>query len=229
MAVFNQEKFNHFIIDNDVVGFFETPITLKSGRDSCWYVNWRDVSNDSFLLVELSNYVHDFTTSLGLEPDTFYGVPEGATKLAIYTQIEHAKKDYVFGKGSHVVAMGRGKTKEHGVTKNKYFLGEPRGKTVVLEDVTTTGGSLINTIDTLRELDDLEIIAAIGLTNRMELNKEGISVDESLRKIGFSYFSMSKGTNLLQMANKKYNPSSEIRKHIEKEFKEYGVEMFKFV
>jgi hypothetical protein len=29
---FDQEGFNNFVLDNGVVGFFEDPITLKSGR-----------------------------------------------------------------------------------------------------------------------------------------------------------------------------------------------------
>jgi len=50
MAKFNQEKFNQFILENKVVGFFEEPITLKSGRLSHWYVNWRNVAEDVFFI-----------------------------------------------------------------------------------------------------------------------------------------------------------------------------------
>ena len=35
--------------------------------------------------------------------------------------------------------MGRAKPKQHGSPEDKYFVGEPNGKIVVLEDVTTTG------------------------------------------------------------------------------------------
>jgi orotate phosphoribosyltransferase len=39
--------------------------------------------------------------------------------------------------------MGRAKPKDHGDPKDRYFVGEPGGKVVILEDVTTTGKSLI--------------------------------------------------------------------------------------
>jgi len=36
---FDRGAFDDFIIENDVVGFFDKPVTLKSGRISHWYVN----------------------------------------------------------------------------------------------------------------------------------------------------------------------------------------------
>ena len=41
MKRFSQAEFNDFILRNKVIGFFEEPITLKSGRISNWYVNLR--------------------------------------------------------------------------------------------------------------------------------------------------------------------------------------------
>lgn len=168
MNRFNQDGFNGFVLDNGVVGFFETPIRLKSGRASNWYVNWRNVAEDVFLLDELTDYVIAFALDLGLEPDCFYGVPEGATKLGVLTQYKWARGSSDYAPHSHALPMGRGKPKDHGAPKDKYFVGEPRGKTIVLEDVTTTGGSLLTTIDSLTEAE-IPIVAALGLTNRMEL------------------------------------------------------------
>ena len=74
-----QGKFVEFILERNVVGFFEKAIELRSGRMSNWYVNWRDVSADVFSLENLSEFVLSFTDCLELEPDCFYGVPEGAT------------------------------------------------------------------------------------------------------------------------------------------------------
>ena len=133
MSNFNQEEFNRFILENNVVGFFEEPIRLKSGRMSNWYVNWRNIAEDVLLLDKLIDYVITFTENLGLEPDCFYGVPEGATKLAIITQYKWAKAQADYGPGKYVLPMGRGKPKEHGELKDRFFIGIPRGKTVVLE------------------------------------------------------------------------------------------------
>jgi orotate phosphoribosyltransferase len=86
MGKFNQSDFNKFIIDNNIIGFFEDAITLKSGRKSNYYINWRNVANDAYSLDKLSDFVLDFASDLGIETDCFFGVPEGATKLGLITQ-----------------------------------------------------------------------------------------------------------------------------------------------
>jgi orotate phosphoribosyltransferase len=145
MQSFNQDAFDSFVLEHRVIGFFERPVTLKSGRTSNWYVNWRSVSEDAFLLRQLSGFLSAFVAGLvsqnilPRQPDTLFGVPEGATKVALFAQMQLAQASPSFAAGSHVLSMGRGKPKEHGIPKDKYFLGVPRGLTVVVEDVTTTG------------------------------------------------------------------------------------------
>ncbi|MBL7148015.1 MAG: hypothetical protein ISS82_04275 [Nanoarchaeota archaeon] len=251
MSEFNQEEFNQFVLNNNVIGFFEEPKILKSKRKSCWYVNWR--LNDVFLIEQLSDHVINFTKSLGLNPDCFYGVPEGATKLGVITQFKWAKRSSNYGKGSHTLPMGRGKSKEHGEAKDRYFIGEPQGKIIVVEDVTTTGGSLIDIIGDLKETGK-EIVGAFGLVNRMELTpiigqdneetvekfrrsferatgrkySEAMSVEEAVRETGIPYHALGNANLLLKEAYKILNPGEKITRSIEQEFKEYGVERLTF-
>ena len=165
-----KELFYNIIIENDIIGFFKEPLHLKSGRLSYWYVNWRNISEDIFLLDKLTDYIISFVESLGLKPDCFYGVPEGATKLGIITQYKWAKKQPNYTKGAYILSMGRAKPKQHGDPKDKYYLGFPKGKIIVLEDTLTTGGSLIETIEKLHSFN-VKIIAAIGLTDRNEIRE----------------------------------------------------------
>jgi orotate phosphoribosyltransferase len=232
---FVQSEFDTFVVDNRVIGFFEKPITLKSGRTSNWYVNWRTVVEDAFLLDQLSDYVLAYARSLIqannlATPDCFYGVPEGATKLGVITQFKWAKASTNFAKGSHVVPMGRAKPKEHGVPKDRFFVGEPRGKVVVLEDVTTTGGSLIETIDRLLTAD-IDVIAAFGLTNRMERRDDGASVEAAIERIRpqrpIRYFAMSAATDLLPIVMNGQKPDARIIEAIQHEFSEFGVKPLK--
>lgn len=235
VLAFNQAAFDSFILENKVIGFFEKPITLKSGRQSYWYVNWRTVSEDAFLLDTLSDFVISFLQGLLAEgkvkraPETLYGVPEGATKVALLAQLKWARLSGHFKPGSHVLAMGRGKPKEHGVPKDKYFLGVPRGQTVVVEDVTTTGGSLLTCIDSLRT-SDVECTVALGLTNRMELRDDKKSVAQALQALSpsVSYFHMSNAVELLPQAAKIQKPSAKILAEVEREFAEVGVATVKF-
>ena len=228
MAKFNQEKFNQFILEKKVVGFFEEPITLKSGRLSHWYVNWRNVAEDVYLSDKLSDYVMAFVEDLGLQPDCFYGVPEGTTKLGIITQYKWAKNSPNYGLGSHILPMGRKKPKDHGELKDRFFLGQPKGKTVILEDVTTTGSSLLETIDNLTQAK-IQIIAAIGLTNRMELRDDGKSVKEAVEAKGVPYLQMSSALELLSLAYQKFKPSQEVGKKTEEYFQKYGIEKLKLL
>ena len=233
MSKFNQDSFNRFIIENDVLGFFEKPLRLKSGRTSHWYVNWRTVSEDVFLLDALSEFVCDFTRTLvqtGKLPEPprcFYGVPEGATKLGVLTQYKWAKASSGYGKGTHVLPMGRTIPKEHGVPKDRYFLGMPSGGTIVIEDVTTTGGSLLSTLDRLIEAD-VPILAACTLTHRMERRDDGKSVDEAVaernsRGKSVPLLHMSSALELLPDIFAKQNPGESVARSIEEEFKNYGM------
>lgn len=229
---YNQNLFNQFIVENGVIGFFDQPVTLKSGRQSNWYVNWRTVSNDAYLLDQLTEYLLAFIHKLIVDheiesPDTIYGVPEGATKLGILSQYKWAKIDKTFSKGSHVIAMGRGKAKTHGAPQDRLFVGMPRAKTLVIEDVTTTGDSLLTTIDSLIE-SDIEIIGAIGLTNRMEMRDDSMSVESAVsekksRGRNIRYFHMSSALDLLPLICSHAMPREEVKRSIEKEFSEFGV------
>jgi len=228
MSSFDQNQFNQFIAENDVYGFFDQAITLKSGRKSHFYANWRTVVEDVYLTEKLIGFVSAFVEDKDLAVDTFYGVPEGATKLGVLTQFHWAKAQAGYGRGSHVLAMGRAKPKDHGAPRDKFFVGMPRGKVVVLEDVTTTGGSSIKTLEALRDAG-VEIVALISLTNRMERRDDGRSVREAVESLGIAFHNMSTAVDLLPIVYRKLNPGVEIGRAIESEFGEYGLQPVKLV
>ncbi len=217
-----KENFYNFILKCSVVGFFKEPLKLKSGRFSYWYVNWRNVAEDVYLIDVLTDYLITFVKSEGLKPDVFYGVPEGATKLGIITQYKWAKGQSNFNQGSFNMSMGRAKPKEHGDPKDKFFLGIPKGKVVILEDTTTTGDSLIHTIDKLKEFR-IDIIAAISLTDRNELRDDGKSVKRVIADRDVKYYSMSEAIELLPLVYNKLKPGEFIANKIESYFKKYGI------
>jgi len=218
-------KFVEFIVENDVVGFFEQVKTLKCGIDSHWYANWRTIGADPFLMDQLTGFLLGYLTLKGIGFDTIYGVPEGATKLAILAQDKWAKGRDDFAKGSHVLAMGRGGGKKaHGDKKDASYIGRPMGRTVVVEDVTTTAGSLVETIKTLQG-DGVDVVAAVGLTNRLLRRREdGKSAAEAVAELGITLHSMSTAAQFLPRVAEKLSPSEEIRADVNREFREDGVE-----
>jgi len=238
MSWSKQQEFNQFLIDKDVIGFFESPVTLKSGRNSNWYVNFRTIAEDAQRLDVLTDYVVDFISDALVcgrfieKPLCLYGVPEGASKTAIIAQMKWAKMSQDYKEGSHPVSMGRAKPKEHGVAKDKFFVGAPRGATLVLEDVTTTGGSLLKALSDLKEAK-VSVMGALGFTNRMERREDGKSVSEAIASLSsgsnsLSYLYMSSALDLLPLARAKKEPRPEILKAIEREFSEWGVEKITF-
>lgn len=226
MQIFDQQKFNSFIVDNNVYGFFDEPITLASGRKSHFYANFRSLVEDAWLTDILTDYVISFAKDNNLDIDTFYGVPEGATKVGLIAQYKSAKESDNFSAGTHVLAMGRGKPKEYGVPKDKFFVGVPRGKVVVIEDVTTTGGSLITTLKSLKEAG-VNVVGVITLSNRMEKRDDKKSVKQAIEELGVKFFSMSSALDILPLMYKKSKPSEKTTRAVESEFEEYGVEQIK--
>ena len=224
----DKEKFYDFIIENNVIGFFQKPLKLKSGRLSYWYVNWRTVAEDVYSLDKLADYIIDFVESIELNPNCFYGVPEGATKIGIITQYKWAIIHSNYDKGVYPLSMGRAKPKKHGDPKDRHFLGFPKGKIIVLEDVITTGESLIETIENFLEFR-VNIVATISLTNRNELRDDGRSVKEVVLDKGVNHYSMSDAVELLPKAYDKLQPGEFIAKNIEKYFKKYGIKEIKLI
>lgn len=159
--------YDDFIIDHQIMKVFEKPIVLKSGALSQLYINWRQAGDSPHILDQTADFILEFCKNNGLTPDCFFGVPEGATKLGIITSYKWAAAHFKMKSNQGFIPMGRGKIKDHGDPKDRYYIGLPEGKkTIVIEDVTTTGNSLIQCIDQLLD-DGIEVLAAITLTNRM--------------------------------------------------------------
>ena len=227
MKSFDQEDFNYFALKNRVVGFYKEAVPLKCGKKSHCYVDWSEVMNDVYSIDKLADFVIAFTEDLlaerTLDADniSFLGVAEGTTRLGLVTQFKWAKTRERLFRGSHSLPMGRADSSDYGPKKKGAFLGRPKGDVILLEDVTTTGSSLLTTINALTEIE-VPVVAAIGLTNRMGLSPEGEQIAEPMpqatsmeRRI--SYFHLSLARDLLPEAYRKIEPDPSIKDALEKE------------
>lgn len=218
---FDRAAFGDFVLRQNIISFKEEPVKFKSGRMGNCYVNWRVAEADAWALEKISDFVIAFAEDLGLKPDCFYGVPEGATKLGVITQYRFAAGRADYGPGAYPIPMGRAKPKDHGDPKDRYFVGGPRGATIVLEDTVTTGGSLFETVVKLKEAG-VNVIAAIVLTDRGEKRDDGTTPAEALRKETVPYYALSALPKLLPRAYETLKPSEKIRSVVEAYFKQYG-------
>ena len=92
--------------------------------------------------------------------------------------------------------------------------------------MTTTGLSLLETIDKLVEAE-VPIIAALGLTDRMERRDDGRTVAEAIASRSsfgkpVQYLSLSQADSLLPEAARRMKPSSNIIASVNREFEEFG-------
>ena len=92
---------------------------------------------------------------------------------------------------------------------------------MVIEDVTTTGNSLLGTIDQLVQAK-VHVIATIGLTNRNERRDDSSTVEEALKREGIPYVAMSNGCELLPLAAKEYKPVAYILKALNENLNNNG-------
>ncbi len=212
-------SFAEFILNNEIIGFFDKPLTLKSGRLSHFYVNWRKSTNDAWMLDQLTDYLVNFMREQKIACETLYGVPEGATKTAVIAALKLARQSPEFSQGSHVIAMGRAKPKPHGDPADRFFIGQPRGATFVLEDTVTTGLSLFQCLDQLLEAG-IDVRGVICLTDRCERRDDGLTVPEYLQKkygSQISYHPMSRAPELLRLAIQQRQPPHDLVAALAKE------------
>ncbi|HLC82163.1 MAG TPA: hypothetical protein VJH68_05900 [Candidatus Nanoarchaeia archaeon] len=230
---FQQDLFNDLVIDHSVIQITTTPIKLKSGRESNFYVNWRNLTSDAFMVRVIADHVIKKSLDLGqihgFRPDTFYGVPEGATGLGIITQYEWASFTPNYAPGSHVISLGRKISKSHGQVQDKYFIGQPKGRTILLEDTITTASSVLAELERLEDAG-IDVVAVLALTDRMQLSENNRSAREQITSRGVIYDSLSNALSVLPLAYRKLKDGPDKLKLMEKlklEFFDYGVEQLK--
>ncbi|MBF0360456.1 MAG: hypothetical protein HQK49_05555 [Oligoflexia bacterium] len=198
------DSFINFIIDHKVLTVSSTPFTLASGQKSHLYINWRSVTNNFFLFDKLLKMVLEFIQLNNIHCDTFYGVPEGASKLALFVQYFYLQKKYSSEESSSLatLAMGRGVPKNHGSIADKYFIGQPIGDVIIIEDVTTTGESLIKTIEIVKELPNTKVIGCLVLTDRSHHGSK--SMDDYFVKNNIKLYSLSNMDKIIQKINSNF-------------------------
>lgn len=230
MHLYKQSDFDEFLVDNDVVEFREKKVKLSSGRRSNLYINTRNLMEDVVTFDKLMYYVNSFLHDKHFEPDYFIGVPEGMTKLGLIMTYNKAKMDLMFSYESYLsegyskkypLPMARGRVKKHGSEKDKYFLGSLEGRAVIFEDVLTSGDSAITLVKNLQD-NNAKVKAVVGLVDRLELRKDGLSVAEKMKKEGIDYYSMSSTKTLLPLAYSRLNPSKSLIRKINNYYKKYG-------
>ena len=138
--------------------------TLASGKKSRYYIDIKKVSTNPRMLRIIGKKISEIIKLHFIRADYIAGVALGGVPIAVAASLETDLPLIIIRK----------ETKEYG-TKGR-IVGEPvQGKSVVLvEDVTTTGGSVLDAIKTLRS-SGLVVQNVITVVDRGEGASEALS------------------------------------------------------
>ena len=161
------KEFATFLYKNDIIKFGN--FTLASGKDSSYYIDLRLVPSFPHqfrkMIKNLQNLIIE---KIGLDNfDSLASVPTGGLVVASALAIETVKP----------LIYVRNKPKEHGTTKSIEGKISSGMKVIMIDDVMTTGTSVLNGIKQLKE-SNLSISNVFVLINRLE------GADKALNEIG---------------------------------------------
>lgn len=178
-----KQEFIDFMLDSKVLKFGE--FTLKSGRKSPFFMNAGAYQNGTQLNKLGEYYARAIHDTYGLDFDVLFGPAYKGIPLAVATVMAISR---LYGVDVRYSA-NRKEVKDHGDTG--ILLGsklQDGDRVVIIEDVTTSGASMAETVPILRAQADVNILGLMVSLNRMEVGMEGkgSALDEIQRKYGFA-------------------------------------------
>ena len=168
-----KQEFIDFMVESDVLKFGD--FTLKSGRKSPFFMNAGAYVTGTQLIHE--TYGDDFDVLFG---PAYKGIP-----ISVVTAVAYAK---LYGKEVRYCS-DRKEEKDHGADKGG-FLGsklKDGDRVIMIEDVTTSGKSMEETVPKVRGAADVTIVGLMVSLNRMEVGLGGkmSALDEIKERYGF--------------------------------------------
>ena len=195
------KEFATFLYKNDIIKFGN--YTLASGKDSSYYIDLRLVPSFPHqfrkMIKNLQNLIIE---KIGLDNfDSLASVPTGGLVVTSALAIETVKP----------LIYVRNKPKEHGTTKSIEGKTSAGMKVVMVDDVMTTGTSVLNGIKQLKE-SGISISDVFVIINRLE------GADKAFSDMGVQVHQL---TDILEITNILFQEkliSKEIFEKIKKQF-----------
>ena len=183
MEAYKQE-FIEFMVDNKVLKFGD--FTLKSGRKSPFFMNAGGYVTGSQLRKLGEYYAKAIHDNYGDDFDVLFGPAYKGIPLAVVTAIAYSD---LYGKEVRYCS-DRKEEKDHGADKGS-FLGsslKDGDRVIMIEDVTTSGKSMEETVPKVKGAANVEIVGLIVSLNRQEVGKSGdkVALDEVKELYGFN-------------------------------------------
>ena len=178
-----KKEFIEFMVESSVLKFGD--FTLKSGRKSPFFMNAGGYVTGAQLKKLGEYYAKAIHAKYGLDFDVLFGPAYKGIPLAVVTAIAFEE---LYGKEVRYCS-DRKEEKDHGADKGS-FLGsklKDGDRVVMIEDVTTSGKSMEETVPKVRGAADVEIVGLMVSLDRMEVGKGGVkcALDEVKDLYGF--------------------------------------------
>ena len=221
-----KKEFIEFMVDSDVLKFGD--FTLKSGRKSPFFMNAGAYVTGSQLMRLGEYYAKAIHETYGDDFDVLFGPAYKGIPISVVTAVAYSQ---LYGKEVRYCS-DRKEEKDPGADKGS-FLGsslKDGDRVVLIEDVTTSGKSMEETVPKVRGAADVEIVGLMVSLNRMEKGKGTKSALEEIKELyGFdtaAIVSMAEVTEHLY--NKPYNDKviidDTLKAAIDAYYAEYGVQ-----
>ncbi len=178
-----KQEFIEFMVESKVLKFGD--FTLKSGRKSPFFMNAGAYVTGSQLKRLGEYYAKAIHAAYGGDFDVLFGPAYKGIPISVVTAIAFSE---LYGKEVRYCS-DRKEEKDHGADKGS-FLGsalKDGDRVVMIEDVTTSGKSMEETVPKVRGAADVEIVGLMVSLNRMEkgLGGEKSALDEIKDTYGF--------------------------------------------
>ena len=178
-----KQEFIEFMVESDVLKFGE--FTLKSGRKSPFFMNAGAYVTGSQLMRLGEYYARAIHETYGVDFDVLFGPAYKGIPISVVTAVAFHN---LYGKEVRYCS-DRKEAKDHGADKGS-FLGsklKDGDRVVMIEDVTTSGKSMEETVPKVRGAADVTIVGLMVSLNRMEkgLGGEKSALEEIREKYGF--------------------------------------------
>ena len=220
-----KQEFIEFMVESDVLKFGE--FTLKSGRKSPFFMNAGAYVTGSQLMRLGEYYAKAIHEKYGDDFDVLFGPAYKGIPISVVTAVAFSK---LYGKEVRYCS-DRKEEKDHGADKGS-FLGsslKDGDRVVMIEDVTTSGKSMEETVPKVRGAANVEIVGLMVSLNRMEMGLGGkmSALDEIRETYGFPTNAI---VTMEEVVEHLYNKecqgkiviNDEIKKEIDAYYEQYG-------
>ena len=178
-----KKEFIQFMVDSKVLKFGE--FTLKSGRKSPFFMNAGGYVTGTQLKKLGEYYAKAIHAKYGEDFDVLFGPAYKGIPLAVVTAMAFSE---LYGKEVRYCS-DRKEAKDHGADKGNFLGAELQDgdRVIMIEDVTTSGKSMEETVPKVRGAADVTIVGLMVSLNRMEVGKGGVkcALDEVKELYGF--------------------------------------------